>query len=134
MTKLVNLVYLCIVNSTAMKPQFIHFDQTFLNITNSIITGVKNSSLTRVFSASKFSTDKVGYYLLPLVKQLFRDNFMGSDLEMGMLLIFLKDYFSSAVETVRSNAAADLFRKLRGSKDTIAAIDTERIYNHQQAA
>ena len=117
-----------------MKPQFIHFDQTFLNITNSIITGVKNSSLTKVFSAPKFSTDKIGYYLLPLVKQLFRDNFMGSDLEMGMLLIFLKDYFSSAVETVRSNAATDLFKKLRGTKDTITVLDTMRIYDHQQAA
>ncbi len=131
---MVNLVYLCTINSTVMKTQWIYLDQTFLNITNSIITGVKSFNFYKVFSTHKFSTDKVGYYLLPLVKQLFKDNFMGSDAEMGVLLIFLKGYFSSAVETVRSNAVGDLFRKLRGNKDTVAVLDTERIYDHQQAA
>ncbi|WP_426672155.1 hypothetical protein ACPPVU_13090 [Mucilaginibacter sp. McL0603] len=117
-----------------MKTQCINLDQTFLNITNLIITGVKSFNLNKLFSAPKFSTDKIGYYLLPLIKQLFRDNFMGSDAEMGVLLIFLKGYFSSAVETVRSNAVGDLFRKLRGTKDTVAVLDTERIYDQQQAA
>lgn len=134
MTNLVNLVYLCTINSTVMKTQCINLDQTFLNITNLIITGVKSFNLNKLFSAPKFSTDKIGYYLLPLIKQLFRDNFMGSDAEMGVLLIFLKGYFSSAVETVRSNAVGDLFRKLRGTKDTVAVLDTERIYDQQQAA
>jgi hypothetical protein len=117
-----------------MKTQCIHLDQTFLNITNSITAGVKSFNLNKVFSAPKFSTDKVGYYLLPLVKQLFRDNFMGSDAEMGVLLIFLKGYFSSAVETVSNNAVTGLLEKLRSSKDTVAILDTERIYDNQQAA
>ena len=131
---MVNLVYLCTINSAVMKTQCIHLDQTFLNITNLIITGVKSFNLNKIFSAPKFSTDKVGYYLLPLVKQLFKDNFMGSDAEMGVLLIFLKGYFSSAVETLRSNAVGDLFRKLRGVRGTVAVLDTERTYDHQQAA
>ena len=99
-----------------------------------MITGVKSYNLSRLFSVPRFSTDKVGYYLLPLVKQLLRDNFMGSDMEMGMLLIFLKDYFLSAADAIRNNAVTNLFKKLKDSKNTIAVLDTERIYDHQQAA
>jgi hypothetical protein len=117
-----------------MKTQWIHLDQTFINITDSIITGVKSFTWNKVFSTSKFSTDKVGYYLLPLVKQLFRDNFMGSDAEMGVLIIFLKGYFSSAVETVSNNSVGNLLRKLRGPKNAVAVLETERNYDHQQAA
>lgn len=134
MTILVNLVYLCTINSAVMKTQFINLDQTFLGISNLMITGFKSFKLNKLFLAPRFPTDKVGYYLLPLVKQLLRDNFMGSDMEMGMLLIFLKDYFLSATDTIRNNAVTNLFKKLKDSKNTIAVLDTERIYDHQQAA
>jgi hypothetical protein len=117
-----------------MKTQCINLDQTFLNISNLMITGVKSFNLTRLFLASRFSTDKAGYYLLPLVKQLLRDNLMGSDMEMGMLLIFLKDYFLSAADVIKKNTVTNLFKKLKSSKNTIAVLDTETIYNHQQAA
>jgi hypothetical protein len=117
-----------------MKTQGINFDQTLLDITNLMITSVKSFKLNKLSLAPKFSTDKVGYYLLPLVKQIFRDNFMGSDAEMGILLVFLKGYFLSATDTIRNNAVTDLFKKLRGSKRTIAVLNTERIYNHPQAA
>ena len=134
MTILVNLVYLCTINSAVMKTQFINLDRTFLGISNLMITGFKSLKLNKLFLAPRFPTDKVGYYLLPLVKQLLRDNFMGSDMEMGMLLIFLKDYFLSATDTIRNNAVTNLFKKLKDSKNTIAVLDTERIYDHQQAA
>jgi hypothetical protein len=99
-----------------------------------MITGVKSFNFSRLFSAPGFSTDKAGYYMLPLVKQLLRDNFMGSDMEMEMLLIFLKGYFLSAAGAIRNNAVTNLFKKLKGSKNAIAVLHTERIYNHQQAA
>jgi hypothetical protein len=99
-----------------------------------MITVAKSFNITRLFSAPGFSTNKAGYYMLPLVKQLLRDNFMGSDIEMEMLLIFLKGYFLSATDTIRNNAVTNLFNKLKGSKNTIAVLDTKRIYDHQQAA
>jgi hypothetical protein len=117
-----------------MKTQCINLDQTFLNISNLMITVVKSFNMTRLFLAPRFSTDKAGYYMLPLVKQLLRDNFMGSDMEMEMLLIFLKGYFLSATDTIRNNAVTNLFNKLKGSKNAIAVLDTKRIYDHQQAA
>ena len=99
-----------------------------------MITGVKSFDMIRLFSAPKFSTDKAGYYMFPLVKQLLRDNFMGSDMEMGMLLIFLKGYFLYAADVIRNNAVTELYKKLKSNNSTVAVLDTERIYDHQQAA
>jgi hypothetical protein len=81
--------------------------------------------MSRLFSASRFSTDKAGYYMLPLVKQLLRDNFMGSDMEMEMLLVFLKGYFLYAAGAIRNNAVTNLFKKLKGSENAIAVLHTE---------
>ena len=131
---MVNLVYLCCVKSAIMKTQYINFDQTLSGITSLLISGIKNFKLNTLFSAPKFSTDKIGHYLLPLVKQIFRDNFMGADLEIGILLIFLKDYFLSAANAIRNNAVADLFKKDKGSERNITVSAAEIIYNHPQAA
>ena len=131
---MVNLVYLCTVKSVIMKTQCINFDQTHSDLANLMITSVKSSKITKLFLASNFSTDKVGAFLLPLVKQVFRDNFMGADLEMGILLIFMKDYFLSATNAIRNNAVTNLFKKIKGSKRNGAVSASETIYNHPQAA
>ncbi|MHB8205979.1 hypothetical protein [Mucilaginibacter sp.] len=117
-----------------MKVQFVNIEQTFFDISNLMITGVKSLNLNKLFSAPIFSTKKVGHYLLPLVKQLLRDNFIGSDMEMTMMLTFMKGYFLSATEVVRNNTISDLFKKFGGSKNTIAVLNSERVYNHEQAA
>ncbi|MDB5088355.1 MAG: hypothetical protein JWR09_2349 [Mucilaginibacter sp.] len=134
MTNLVNLVYLCIVKSVIMKTQCINFDQTHSDLANLMITSVKSFKFNKLFLASNFSTDKVGHYLLPLVKQIVRDNFMGADLEMGILLIFMKDYFLSAANAIRNNAVTNLFKKIKGSKRNGTGSASEIIYNHPQAA
>jgi len=134
LTKLVNLVYLCIVKSVIMKTQCINFDQTLSGITSLIITSVKSFKLNKLFLASNFSTAKLGHYLLPLAKQIVRDNFMGADLEIGILLIFLKDYLFSAADVVRNNAVTNLFKKIKDSKRNVSISASERIYNHPQAA
>ena len=92
--------------------------------------------MDKLFLASNFSTGKLGYYLMPLVKQIIKDNLMGADLEIGILLIFLKDYFLSAADAVRNNAVTNLFKKSQGSKRNIAVSvsASEIIYNHPQAA
>ncbi|WP_295790738.1 hypothetical protein [Mucilaginibacter sp.] len=116
-----------------MKTQFIHFDQ-ISGITSAVITSARSFKLNKLFLASNFSTGKLGYYLLPLVKQIIKDNFMGADMEIGILLIFLKDYFLSANNTIRNNAVTNLFKKSKGSEKNIAVSTSEIIYNHPQAA
>lgn len=119
-----------------MKTQFIHFGQIPSGVANVIITSIRGIKLNRSFFVSNLSTGKLGYYLLPLVKQIIRDNFMGTDLEIGILLIFLKDYFSSATNAFRNNAVTNLFKKSKGSERNIAVSvpASEIIYNHPQAA
>jgi len=134
LTKLVNLVYLCLVKSVIMKTQCINFDQTLSDLTSLIITSVKSFKINKLFLASNFSTDKVGDYLLPLVKQIVRDNFMGADLEIGILLVFMKDYFLSAADAIRNNAVTNLFKKIKVSKRNGSVSASEIIYNHPQAA
>jgi hypothetical protein len=117
-----------------MKTQCINFDQTLSDLTSLIITSVKSFKLNKLFLASNFSTAKVGHYLLPLAKQIFRDSFMGADMEMGILLIFMKDYFLSAANAIRNNAVTNLFKKFKSSKRNVSVSASERIYNHPQAA
>ena len=69
-----------------------------------ITDNVKSFKWNKLALLAKFSPAKLGYYLLPLVKQLFRDNFMGSDIEMGMLLIFPERYFFTAADALSNNA------------------------------
>ena len=118
-----------------MKTQFIHFDQ-ISGITSVVVTSVKSFKLNKLFLVSSFSTSKLGYYLLPLVKQIIKDNFMGADLEIGILLIFLKDYFLSATNAIRNNAVTNLFKKSKGSERNIevSVSASEIFYNHPQAA
>ena len=59
---------------------------------------------------------------------------MGADLELGILFIFLKDYFLSAANAVTNNAVTNLFKKSKGSERNIPVSAPEIIYNHPQAA
>lgn len=118
-----------------MKTQFVNIDQALLNIGKLMIDSVKSFKWNNPGGlAPRFSADKVGYYLLPLVKQLFRDNFMGSDMEMGMLLIFLKGYFTSVRDALRNNVLTDLLKKLSRKKAQMAVLSAEKNYRYQQAA
>ena len=119
-----------------MKTQCINLDQAPSDLTSLIITSVKSFKLNKLFFVSNFSTARVGHYLLPLVKQIVKDNFMGADLEIGILLIFMKDYFLSATNAIRSNAVTNLFKKSNSSKRNIAVSvpASEITYNHPQAA
>lgn len=117
-----------------MKTPFIHADQVLLGITKMIIDNVNSFKWNNLALSLKFSPAKLGYYLLPLVKQLFRDNFMGSDLEMGMLLIFIKGYLVSAGDALSNNALTALFRKLSKRKAAVVGLESEKKYTYQQAA
>jgi len=58
----------------------------------------------KLFSAFKLSVNTIGNYLLPLVKQLFRDNFMGSEMDDGDFYYSLsKVIFLLAVFTITHN-------------------------------
>ena len=114
-----------------MKTTSIHFDQAFLDSTKLMITGVK---AIKLFALSGIKADRVNYYLTLLVKQIFSDNFSGSDAEVGMVLIFLKGYFLSAADLLKNNVITDFFRKLKTGQSNIVVLDTEQNYSYNKAA
>jgi hypothetical protein len=134
LTILVNLVYLCSVKSANMKTQCIHIDQALSGISNLVITGIASVEWHKLLFAFKFSPKRIGNYLLPLLKELFKDNFMGSDMEMGILLLFVKSYFLLAVYVISHNALTDRFKKLNKSINKSVELNHEEIYRHKQAA
>ena len=117
-----------------MKTQCINVDQALLGMTNSVIASIRSITMSKFIFTPKFSANKIGEYLLPLAKQLFRDNFMGSDMEMGILLVFLKGYFLSATYLISHNAVTGLFKKFKKSNANVVAWDTETIYDYKKAA
>jgi len=117
-----------------MKTQLTNIDQTLSGISNLMITSISSINWDKLFLTFKFSPSKIGQYLLPLAKQLFRDNFMGSDMEMGILLLFIKSYFMVAVYAIRNNSITRQFSKVQEniSKNILSPRDT--FYQHKQAA
>jgi hypothetical protein len=111
-----------------MKTQCINIGQTLSGITKLMITGITSIKWNKLLFTSKFLPNKAGNYLLPLAKQLFRDNFMGSEMEMGILLLFVKSYFLLAVYAVSHNALTERFKKLRESTSQSAELNYEDIY------
>jgi hypothetical protein len=99
-----------------------------------VITSIASIEWHKLFFAFRFSPTRIGDYLLPLLKQLFRDNFMGSDMEMGILLLFVKSYFLLAVYVITHNALIDRFKKLNKSINESVELNHEEIYQHKQAA
>ena len=139
MTNIVNLVYLCSIKSEDMKTQLLNTDQALsgINLLKNMIP-VKfiaaNIAGFKLPSTYKLLIEKAGQYVLPLAKQLFRGNFMGSDMEMGILLLFIKSYFMVAVYMISHNSISRQFRKVQDniSKNILAPRDT--FYQHKQAA
>lgn len=117
-----------------MKTQCINIDQTLSGISNLMITSITSPKWSKLLFTFKFSPKKVGNYLLPLLKQLFKDNFMGSEMEMGILLLFVKSYFLLAVYVIGHNALTNRFKKLRESTIKSTELSYEDIYQHKQAA
>jgi len=81
-----------------------------------------------------FPAKRIGGYLLPLIKQLFRDNFMGSDLEMGILLVLVKGYFLLAADTIRHNAITKQFEKLTAGPTKKTVLIDNDFSQRRQAA
>ena len=131
---MVNLVYLCSIKSADMKTQCIHIDQALSGISNLVITSIASLEWHKLFFAFKLSPSRIGDYLLPLLKQLFRDNFMGSEMEMGILLLFIKSYFLLGIYVITHNALTDRFKNLDKSINEGVELNHEEIYQHKQAA
>jgi hypothetical protein len=117
-----------------MKTQCIHIDQALSGINNLVVTNITNLKWHKLIGTLKFSPGKLSHYFLPLLKQLFRDNFMGSEMEMGILLLFVKSYFLLAVYAIRHNALTDRVKKLNKSINESVELNHEVIYQHKQAA
>jgi hypothetical protein len=131
---LVNLVYLYIIKSADMKTQYINVGQVLSEINNLMIANIAGINWIKLVSAIKLSANTIGNYLLPLVKQLFRDNFMGSEMEMGVLLFFIKGYFLLAVFAITNNPLTNRFKKLRESIIENVVLNRNDFYHHKQAA
>jgi hypothetical protein len=117
-----------------MKTQYINIDQALSAISSLLITSIAGLKWVNLFSAFKLSPNKIGNYLLPLLKQLFKDNFMGSEMEMGILLLFVKSYFLIAVFAITHNPLVDQFKKLRLSINKSAVLQHRDYYQHNQVA
>ncbi|HTD39708.1 MAG TPA: hypothetical protein VK671_03740, partial [Mucilaginibacter sp.] len=117
-----------------MKTPYVHLDQSLLDSTKLMITGAKAFKWNRLFALSGITADRVNYYLTLVVKQIFSDNFSGSDAEVGMVLIFLKGYFLSAADLLRNNVITDLFRKLKAGQSNVVVLDAEKNYSYNKAA
>jgi hypothetical protein len=117
-----------------MKTLYTNIGQGLSGINYLIITSITGVKWTKLFSALKLSINTIGNYLLPLVKQLFRDNFMGSEMEMGVLLFFIKGYFLLAVFAITNNPLIDRLKKLKESAIEKVMLSRGDFSQHQQAA
>jgi hypothetical protein len=116
-----------------MKTQYTHIAQVLSGINNLMITNIAGLNWIKLFSAFKLSPNRIGNYLLLLAKQLFRDNFMGSEMEMGVLLFFIKGYFLLAVFAITNNPLIERFKKLRESLIENVVLNRDDFYQHKQA-
>jgi hypothetical protein len=117
-----------------MKTQYANIGQVLSGINNLMVTSIAGVNWIKLFSAFRLSANTIGNYLLPLLKQLFRDNFMGSEMEMGVLLFFIKGYFLLAVFAITNNPLIDLFKKLKESVIENVVVNRDDFYQHKQAA
>ena len=93
-----------------MKTQVIHFDQLLLDNAKLVINEARGLKWSRLFAMTGITSDRINYYLTLLLKQIFSDNFSGSDAETGMVLIFLKSYFLSATALLSNNVITDFVK------------------------
>jgi len=112
-----------------MKTQWINIDQ----VLSGMITGIASFDWQKLLFIFKVSPNKIGEYLLLLIKQLFRDSFMGSEMDMGIMLLFIKSYFLLAAYAIMHNALTDQFKKLRKMITPDAVLYHKDFYQHKQA-
>jgi len=117
-----------------MEKQWTNIDQVLSGVNNLIITGIAGFDWHKLLFTFKVPTNKIGEYLLPLIKQLFRDSFMGSEMDMAILLLFIKSYFLLATYAITHNALADQFKRLRKIITRDAVLYHKDFYQHTQAA
>lgn len=111
-----------------------HFDQSLLDSTKWVINEVKGFKWNKLFATMGITSDKVNYYLTLLLKQIFNDNFSGSDAETGMVLIFLKSYFMSATAFISNNRIADFIKSLKKQHAKVVVLDAEENISYVKAA
>jgi len=117
-----------------MKTSVIHFDQSLLDNTKLIINAANGFKWSRLFAMTGITSDRVNYYLTLLLKQIFSDNFSGSDAETGMVLIFLKSYFLSATALLSNNVITDFVKGLKKSNAKVVGLVTEENLSYIKAA
>jgi hypothetical protein len=117
-----------------MKTPCIHLDQSLLDGTKLMINEAKAFKWSRLFAISGITSDRVNYYLTLLLKQIFSDNFSGSDAETGMALIFLKSYLVSATAFLSNNIVTDFVKGLKKQNAKVMELGTEENFNYNKAA
>ena len=117
-----------------MKTPCIHLDQSLLDGTKLMINEAKSFKWSKLFAISGITSDRINYYLTLLLKQIFSDNFSGSDAETGMVLIFLKSYFVSATAFLSNNLVTDLVKSLKKQNAKVVEIGAEENFNFNKAA
>jgi len=117
-----------------MKTTVIHFDQSLLDNAKWMINEAKGFKWSRLFVMAGITSDRVNYYLTLLMKQIFSDNFSGSDAETGMALIFLKSYLVSATAFLSNNVITDFVKSLKKQNAKVVRLDAEANLNFNKAA
>lgn len=96
-----------------------------------MINEAKGFKWNRLFAMPEVTSDRVSYYLTLLLKQIFSDNFSGSDAETGMAIIFLKSYLVSATAFLSNNLVIDFVKRLKKQN---AKLGAEENFNFNKAA
>lgn len=117
-----------------MKTPYIHFDQSLLDGAKMMINEAKHFKWNRLFAMSGITSNRVNYYLTLLLKQIFSDNFSGSDAETGIVLIFLKGYLLSATAFLSNNVLTDFVKGLKKENTKVAELDAEENFDYNKAA
>lgn len=117
-----------------MKTPCIQVDQSLLDGTKMMINEAKSFNWSRLFVMSGITSERISYYLTLLLKQIFSDNFSGSDAETGMVLIFLKSYFLSATAFLSNNVIIDFVKGLKKQNANVVELAAEENFNFNKAA
>ena len=117
-----------------MKTPCIQFDQSLLDSTKLMINEAKSFKWTNLFAVAGITSDRVNYYVTLLLKQIFSDNFSGSDAETGMVLIFLKSYLLSATAFLSNNLVTDFVKGLKKQNVKVVELAAEEGFNFNKAA
>jgi hypothetical protein len=115
-----------------MKTQLINVNHMLSGMVSKMIKGARSLKGGSRLTAQSFSPDRISSYVIPVVKQLFRDNFAGSDAEMGMMVVFLKSYFLSAAYVVSHNAVFDKLKGIRLRKLSATVSGQSAIFPEKQ--